>query len=138
MCLFFPVNIIFLRFIHVFHVVVIHAFLQCFFIQSHPISLFLLLYMSIGLFLFVDWIRKKESRSVMSNSLRPHGLQPTRLFRPWDFPGLNTGVGCHFLFQGIFPTQGLKPGLPHCRQKLYHLSHQGSPLQMILFVFLNF
>ena len=42
------------------------------------------------------------------------------------FPGKNTGVGCHFLLQ-IFLTQGLNPGLPHCRQTLYHLSHQGSP-----------
>ena len=40
--------------------------------------------------------------------------------------GKNTGVGCHFLPQGIFPTQGSKLGLPHCRQILYHLSHQGS------------
>ena len=39
----------------------------------------------------------KWSRSVLSNSLRPHGLQPTRLFRPWDFPGKSTGVGCHRL-----------------------------------------
>ena len=37
------------------------------------------------------------SHSVMSNSLRPHGLQPTRLLCPWDFPGKDTGVGCHFL-----------------------------------------
>ena len=42
------------------------------------------------------------------------------------FPGKNTGVGCHFLLQEIFPSQGLNPGLPHCRQMLYHLSHQGS------------
>ena len=44
------------------------------------------------------------SRSVMSNSLRPHGLQPTRLLSPWDSPGKNTGVGCHCLLQGIFPA----------------------------------
>ena len=43
--------------------------------------------------------------------------------RPWDFPGKNTGVDCHFLLQEIFPTQGLKPGLPHCRQTLYRLKH---------------
>ena len=43
-----------------------------------------------------------------------------------DSPGKNTGVGCHALSQGIFPTQGLKPGLPHFRQILYHLSYQGS------------
>ena len=44
-----------------------------------------------------------------------------------DSPGKNTGVGCHALLQGIFPTQGSNPGLPQCRQILYHLSHQGSP-----------
>ena len=49
-----------------------------------------------------------------------------------DFPGKNSGVGCHALLQGIFPTQGLNPGLPHCRQILYHLSHQGNPLTRIL------
>ena len=43
-----------------------------------------------------------------------------------DFLGKNTGVGCHFLLQEIFPTQGLNPGLPHCRQTLYLLSHWGS------------
>jgi len=50
-----------------------------------------------------------------------------RLLRPWDFLGKSIGVGCHFLIQGTFPTQGLNPGLPHCRQTLYCLSHQGSP-----------
>ena len=44
-----------------------------------------------------------------------------------DSPGKNTGLGCHALFQGIFPTQGLNPGLPHGRWILYQLSHQGSP-----------
>ena len=44
-----------------------------------------------------------------------------------DSPGKNTGVGCHDLLQGIFQTQGLNPGLPHCQHILYHLSHQGSP-----------
>ena len=67
----------------------------------------------------------KWSRSVVSDSLLPHGLEPTELLSPWDFPGKNTGVGCHFLLQGIFPTQGLNPGLPHCRQALYSLSHRG-------------
>ena len=42
----------------------------------------------------------KWSRSVMSDSSRPHGLQPTRLLRPWDFPGKSTGVGCHCLLRG--------------------------------------
>ena len=53
------------------------------------------------------------SHSVMSESLRPHGLQPTRLLCPWDFPGKNTGVGCHFLLQRIFLTQGLNLCLLH-------------------------
>ena len=44
-----------------------------------------------------------------------------------DSPGRNAGVGCHALLQGIFPTQGSNPGLPHCRQILYHPSHQGNP-----------
>ena len=47
---------------------------------------------------------------------------------PWNSPGKNTGVGCLFLLQGIFSTQGSNPGFPHCRQILYHLSHQGSTL----------
>ena len=46
---------------------------------------------------------------------------------PWDSPGKNTGVGCHALLKGIFPTHGWNPGLPHCRQILYCLSHGGSP-----------
>ena len=54
-----------------------------------------------------------------------------RLLCPWDSPGKSTGVECHFLLQGIFPTQGLNPGLPHCRQTLYRLSHQGSPHQIL-------
>ena len=98
----------------------------------------------------------------MSDPQRPHGLQPTRLLHPWDFPGTSTGVGCHCLLrlvaqlcptlcnpmdwglpgfsvpeilqarilewgshsllQGIFPTQGSNPGLPHCRQTLLILS----------------
>ena len=80
----------------------------------------------------LDWANegqkeRKGSHSVMSNSLGPHGLQPTRLPCLWDFPAKNTGVGCHFLLRGIFPTQGSNLGLPHCRQTLYCLSHQGSP-----------
>ena len=43
----------------------------------------------------------------------------------------NTGMGCHALLQGIFPTQGSNPGLPHCRQILYRLSHQGSPMLLV-------
>ena len=52
-----------------------------------------------------------------------------------DSPGKNTGVGCHALFQGIFPNQGLNPHLLHCRWILYCLSHQGSPRMFITFIF---
>ena len=58
----------------------------------------------------------------MSNSLQPH-----ELFSPLNFRGQNTGVGSLSLLQGIFPTQRSNPSLPHCRQVLYQLSHQGSP-----------
>ena len=65
--------------------------------------------------------------SVVSDSMRPRGLQPARLLCPWDSPGKNTAVGCHFFLQGILQTQGSNPDLLHCRQILYCLSHQGSP-----------
>ena len=58
----------------------------------------------------------------MSDSVQPRGLQPSRLLCPWDSPGKNTGAGCHFLFQGIFPTQGSNLHLLyllHCRWILY-------------------
>ena len=67
---------------------------------------------------------ESESRSVVPDSLRPH-----ELYSPWNSPGQNTGVGNLSLLQGIFPTQGLNPGLPHCRRILYQLSHKGSPLK---------
>ena len=54
-------------------------------------------------------------------------MQPHGLYSPWNSPGQTTGVGSLSLLQGIFPTQGLNPGLPHCRQILYPLSHKGSP-----------
>jgi len=60
----------------------------------------------------------------VSDPFRPHGLYPARLLHPWDFTGKNTGVGCCFLLQGIFPTQRSNP---HCKQTLYCLSHRGSP-----------
>ena len=60
------------------------------------------------------------SYSVMSDSLQPHELYPTRLLCPRNSPGKNIGVGCHSLFQGIFLIQGTNP---HCKQILYGLSH---------------
>ena len=53
-----------------------------------------------------------------------------RLLCPGSSPGKHIGVGYHFLLQEIFPTQGWKPGLPHCRQILYQLSHKGSPRKL--------
>ena len=59
------------------------------------------------------------------------------LLCPWDFPGEVTGVGSTSLLQGIFPTQGSNPGLPHCRWILYQLSQQRSPriLEWAVFLF---
>ena len=60
--------------------------------------------------------------SIVSDSLSPHELSC-----PWNSPGQNTGVGSLSFLQRIFPTQGLNPGLPHCRRILYQLSQKGSP-----------
>ena len=89
--------------------------------------MFLLLFKTFLLFYFwLCWVFiavhsgfKSESCSVLSNSLRSHGQ-----YSPWNSPGQNTGVGSLSLLQGIFPTQGSNPGLPHCRQVLYQLSHK--------------
>ena len=70
------------------------------------------------------------SHSAMSNSLQPHRLQPTRLLCPWDSPGKNIGMGCHFFLQAIFPTQGSNPhllSLLHWKMDSFPLSHLGSP-----------
>ena len=71
---------------------------------------------------------ESESRSVVSNSLRSHGL-----YSPWNSPGQNTGVSSHYLLQGIFPTQGSNPGLLHCRRILYQLS-LGKPPRILEWV----
>ena len=70
----------------------------------------------------------------MSDSLSAHGL-----YSPWNPPGQNTGVGCLSLLQGIFPTQGMNPGLLHGRRILYQLSHKGSPrkLEWVAYPFLS-
>ena len=76
---------------------------------------------------FVDYYRLKSQKyviitvvvvpspSIMSDSLHTHGSKPARILCPWDVPGKNTGVGCHFLLQGIFLTQGSNP----CVQSFY-------------------
>ena len=59
--------------------------------------------------------------------LSPHGLQPTRLLCPWGFPGKNAGVGCYFLLQGIFLTQGSNLESPTLAGKFLTTEHHGSP-----------
>ena len=72
-------------------------------------------------------LSKWKVKAAQSCATLCNTMDGTRLLCPWDSPGKNTRVGCYSLFQGIFPTQGLNPGFLHCRQILYHLSHQGSP-----------
>ena len=69
-----------------------------------------------------EWV--SESRSVLSDSLKPH-----ELYSPWNSPGQTTAVGSLCLLQGIFPTQGSNPGLLHCRRILSELRHKGSPCE---------
>ena len=68
--------------------------------------------------------------SVVSNSLRLHGLQPTSLLCLWNFPGKNTGVGCRFLLEGIFPIQGLNLHSLHGQADSLPPSHWGSPYHL--------
>ena len=65
--------------------------------------------------------------SVMSNSYQLPGLWPTKLHGPWNFPGKNTKVGCHFLLQGIFPTRGSNPHVLH----LLHWQANSLPLHCL-------
>ena len=66
------------------------------------------------------------SRSVVSDSLGLHGVQPTRLLCPWDFPGKKSGAGCRCLLQGIFLTQGSNLRLVHWQGDSSALGHQRS------------
>ena len=72
-------------------------------------------------FCWIDPFHKWKSLSHVQ-LWQPHGL-----YNPWNSPGQNTGEGSLSLLQGIFQTQGLNTGLPHCRQIIYHLSYKGSP-----------
>ena len=85
-------------------------------------------YKTVVKFYSVAWSEVKVAQSCPT-------LQPRGLYSPWNSPGQNTGVGSLSLLQGIFPTQGWNPGLPHCRQILYQLSHKGSPKILKCIVF---
>ena len=71
----------------------------------------------------IKLLKWSESRSLSQKVM----FDSLRLYSLWNSPGQNTGVGSLSLLQGVFPTQGSNPGLLHCRQILYHLSHKGSP-----------
>ena len=79
--------------------------------------------------LFLPLNLGRDACSVVSNFLQPHGLQPTWLLSPWNFPGKNTRVGCHFLLQGIFLTRGSNSyllSLLHWQVEFYHWCHLGN------------
>ena len=87
----------------------------------------------LGVYMLTFFVSEKsQSCSVVSDSLWPHGL-----YSPWNSPGQNTGLGSLSLLQGIFPTQRSNPGLPHCRQILYQLSHKRNPriLEWVAYTF---
>ena len=91
-------------------------------LQLHKRVPFYIVHSQFFSFILVSFsLFERESRSVVSNSLRPH-----ELYSPWNSPGQNTGVGSLSLLQGVFPTQELNPGLLHCKRILYQLSHKGS------------
>ena len=75
---------------------------------------------------------ESESYSIVSDSLRPHGL-----YSPWNSPGQNPGMGSLSLLQGIFPTQGLNPGLSHGRQILYQKIDMQSLIALVFSMTLN-
>ena len=77
--------------------------------------------------LFHPLLKWSESGLVMSDSVMPWTMKPARLLCLWNFPGKNTGVGCHSLLQGFFPSQGSKLGLLHCEQILYCMGHKECP-----------
>ena len=111
------------------------------FLQIHFLSPFLFLVLLESL-LCVDW------HTLYCSILKVKWLSHVRLFvTPWtiayqvppsmEFSGKSTGVGCHFLLQRIFLTQGSNPGLPHCRQMFYHLSTREASLYILIVYELN-
>ena len=119
------------HFTHFYGQIIFHCVIRSHFISHSPVNGHL------GFSTFwLFWITKVKSESkscsVVSESLRPHGL-----YSPLTSPGQNTGVGSLSLLQGIFPTQGQNAGLLHCRRILYQLCYQGSLFRiMLLWIFM--
>ena len=90
--------------------------------SHNMVILWLPLYANTSLLAQANLLLLVKSYLVVSNSVQPQGL-----YSPSNSPGHNTGMGSHSLLQGTFPTKGSNPGLPHYRQILYQLSHEGSP-----------
>ena len=74
---------------------------------------YLNMYIYMYIYVYLNKVPARSVPSVMSDSLWPYGLQPAWLLCPWDSPAKITGVGCHALLQGIFPSQGWNPRLLH-------------------------
>ena len=88
-------------------------------------------HLTVGLCMCACWFSL-----VVSDSVQPYGLWPTRLLCPWDSPGKNNGVGCHALLRGIFLTQESNPHLLWllpCRQIVYRWATREAPVQIIIF-----
>ena len=102
-----------LRQVHIFMVILQNKkHFLLYFLKSEMIVLLSQTLNEIAITHQVAYHSSSVSCSVVSNSLRPHGLQPTWLLCPWNSPGKNTGVGFHSLLQETFPTQGSNPGYP--------------------------
>ena len=97
------------------------------FLNFYFIGLFAYSCINITLSLCNKWVVVVVSSLSHVRLLRPHGQRSLAGYSPWDSSGKNTGVGCHFLLQGIFLTQELNLGPLHCRRILYQLSYKGSP-----------
>ena len=81
--------------------------------------------------------RQRQRQGVKMNRFLAYCQSCPTLSNPMDCIVQNTGAGCHFLLQAIFPTQGSNPGLPYCRRILYQLSHHGSPAYCSIFILLK-
>ena len=78
----------------------------------------------------IPWRRKWQPTPILLPG-KSHGLCLTRLLQQWNFPGKSTGVGCHFLLQGIFPTQGLNLGLLHLQVDTLPSGPPGKPRSQV-------